>query len=438
MTNLVVQQPAAIARLISLMMVAVACVASGLSVSVALSSEQDRGETLRKYLSQYTSTIKETLSKPGATERGLLFSTASFPATGRLIRRSEGSIVGDCSGVMVTKKHFLTAAHCLCQRKTPGTPFYLIYKSCIDDGAPDFFENFVYLHSAGLFRAKSSPTISEKYKHYPPGFTVPAGAVLSDLAILELEADIDVEPIPPITQETVTRYISVGFGMVAVAKANADALDIPAGPFKPGLGTVAFTHLRSCPPGYTDILCGLYNGHGYAPEDYSTSVCPGDSGGALIGITANNTAVVVGITSQRQTQGDRDSCDAVFNSLSIFTRVSQHASWISEHVGMAEKNRTQIAAPNCQEGLVRASSEDRTTLTLKLEKSDRFVSVAASPTIQANFSHLSVSAKRTTADCKKILDMDSQVQCSVNEEGGLQISFQGNGLIQIAVCPAGK
>jgi hypothetical protein len=248
---------------------------------------------------------------------------------------------------MISPRHFLTAAHCFCERPE-RTIFHRTHKACMDAGAPKSARSFVFLPAAGVFPTSDDPKILSAYDRVPDRQPVPPGQALGDIAIIELTVDAPVRP-TPIGTDAAKRTISIGFGRMSLSHQSYAELGLAEGVYESGIGTVAFPKiLPVCTARYADTVCAHYSD--LDPGAIDTAACIGDSGGPLLALNTDNQISVIGVTSERLTAPGVQSCDPNHETQSVYTRVANHAAWIAGTIGsQAAEPRSN---PDCHEKLI--------------------------------------------------------------------------------------
>ncbi|RCN32207.1 trypsin [Ancylostoma caninum] len=167
-----------------------------------------------------------------------------------------------CSGVLISRRHVMTAAHCFMENKSLGP------------------ENVVI--TAGSKCADPGQCVNDnKLKSYEidkiiihPNYT--SNPISKDVAIVALGEDVSTGEAKPICMPTQQQKISVP--LVAAGFGLNENMDFP------GLQMVKYSKYRE-EPGYIETMSG------------SQSVCRGDSGGPLFQSNDEQKLVLMGITS---------------------------------------------------------------------------------------------------------------------------------------------
>ena len=385
---------------------------------------------------EYTKTVQDLVKKATENDHGLLLVGTLFPAAGRLIRQPlNGGSSLSCSGIMISARHFLTAAHCFCE-KPERTIFQRTHKDCIDAGAPKSARSFVFLPAAGMFATSDDPVILSAYDRVPDRQPVPPGQALGDIAIIELTADAPVKP-APVATNSAKRITSVGFGRMSLSHQSYAKLGLAEGVYESGIGTVAFPKmLPVCTARYTDTICTHYTD--LDPNAIDTAACIGDSGGPLLALDADNQISVIGVTSERLTAPGVQSCDPNHEAQSVYTRVANHAAWIASTIG------SQLAEPrvnpDCHEKLMTSLNGEVNSFSIGNTSSGLVVASITSAGLSTNNGDSFEPAPRITVSggkdgsCKPVPGIANVQSCRLARGEAIAVDMEGGGLVQATSC----
>ncbi|KIH62293.1 trypsin [Ancylostoma duodenale] len=227
-----------------------------------------------------------------------------------------------CSGVLISRRHVMTAAHCFMENEGLGPKNVVITAGsrCADPGQ---CVNDKKLKSHEIDRVIIHPNYT-------------SNPISNDVAIVVLGEDVskgEAEPIcmPTRHQEVLVPLVAAGFGL-------DENMDFP------GLQMVRFSRYTE-ESGYIETMSA------------SQSVCKGDSGGPLFQLNDEQKLVLMGITSAVRP-------DCIINSSlrrNYFMDVRKYLKWICDETdNLAELKNQQKYSGVCP---VNAEGEQQTTTT---------------------------------------------------------------------------
>lgn len=281
---------------------------------------------------------------------GLIISSAAFPAAGRIAVFNLGDeSLQYCSGGMISDRHFLTAAHCVCGKPTRTT--HGNFAECIRDTDWDSIKITVFLPTVGFFYGFEKITVNENYIH---PMRLGRGDSVADLAVVELRDRVRVTPLTISNSARGARSMLVSYGELIFpagweeifkrTNANLETHKL----YTAGVGQVSIFPLpvsqgeRDCVGGTYGLAIDTYC-YTFAtsePGPYSfvgdSRVCGGDSGGMLVQLSNrldNNRYKLIGVASHFLPPSAGYCADLAGQATSHFTDLSAHAVWLSKFVG---------------------------------------------------------------------------------------------------------
>lgn len=379
-----------------------------------------------KWMSDYADKIGNAIKNADPNTRGLLFTSTSFPAAGRLLRQSDNGDVRMCSGVLVGARHFLTAAHCLCEK---ADSYFTSAKACLAGAQPTRLKTYVYLPAAWLYETDGSPKLYPDFNRVDKAVALRDKGQLGDLAIVGLKEASTIRPLAVAATEPIDHSISIGFGLTSVKSEDAAKFGLPVGVYAGGVGTIAFRNTLDCGAGYPDVICGHYTAFLPGPAGINTAACPGDSGGPLLGITSTGQAIVVGVASSRDSNAP--GCDPTSEALTMYTTTAPHQDWINSAVSSQSAGSATV---RCLEALV--SPDDASTpVPIEIPAwSDRETVVSITAAGIDDNPAPAVDVKDSETMCNSILNQRDLQQCRIKAPQILRGSVHGRGVVQISAC----
>lgn len=333
--------------LISLAPLAIAQAKSPKTLSVS-----DR--QLEQSLAEWTKISSDYIAFP----KGLILAATPFPQVAKIYIQyneygTDRQVV--CSGVLIQPRQVLTAGHCICGTKGTNSWYFDNYESC--SKKIGFVKSKVFFPISGIVSTVGKPILHPKYRSISKSPHGPKSPARADLAILNLEKDIQVAP-AEISNPVFDRHpIFVSYGTFEFSSVGTDTGFKSGIKYQDGVKHLSVQRKiigigADCDAAASsDSICTEYNSLASTiGTQMDAGACKGDSGGALFLASKDKTIpAVVGLASYFHMSDSDSGYDCGRSRMTFFTHLGKYKDWI-----IGQRNRLEASKdnnPDCQEAI---------------------------------------------------------------------------------------